>query len=764
MRATETQSQLGRFVILTFLALPAWAAQFEGRAVDVAGAPIANASVSAFAGSSTKTTRTDADGHFALALDPGRYVLRVADDAHEIVEEVSVIDGMTPHDFVLQTVVRDTITVRAPDGYVVPNITSATKTATPLRDVPQSVTVVTRRLMQDQVMTSVGDVVRYVPGVMLHQGENNRDQVIMRGNSSSADFFVDGVRDDVQYYRDLYNLERVEALKGPNAMIFGRGGAGGVINRVTKEAGFTPLRELWLQGGAWNDRRVSADLDQPLNDKLALRLNGVYQKSDSFRKGVELERQGIAPSLTFLPSDRTKVTFGYEYFHDGRGADRGISSYAGKPADVPIETYYGNPDDSRVRATVHLASASIDHSIGTLSIRNHTQFGDYDRFYQNYVPGAVSVDKSRVSISAYNNATQRQNLFNQTDLTWNLGRHTLLAGTELGRQATDNFRNTGFFNTTATSISAPYLNPIVTTPVTYRQSATDANNHLIATVAAAYAQDQFAVSPHLQLVAGLRFDRFDLDYHNNRNGDDLSRADNLVSPRLGIVVKPTEALSLYSNYSISYLPGSGDQFSSLTTITEQLKPEQFTNYELGAKWDASSSFSLTTAVYRLDRTNTRSTDPNDPTRIVQTGGQRTNGFEFGVNGRVTNRWSIAGGYSWQDAFVASATATARAGATVAQVPHHTFSLWNNYDLTSRLSTALGIVARTNMFAAIDNTVTLPGYTELDAAAFYRVTDTVRLQMNVENLLDTTYYKNADSNTNISPGAPRGVRVAVLTRF
>ena len=374
------------------------------------------------------------------------------------------------------------------------------------------------------------------------------------------------------------------------------------------------------------------------------------------------------------------------------------------------------------------------------------------------------MDKSRVSISAYNNATQRQNLFNQTDLTWNLGRHTLLAGTELGRQATDNFRNTGFFNTTATSISAPYLNPIVTTPVTYRQSATDANNHLIATVAAAYAQDQFAVSPHLQLVAGLRFDRFDLDYHNNRNGDDLSRADNLVSPRLGIVVKPTEALSLYSNYSISYLPGSGDQFSSLTTITEQLKPEQFTNYELGAKWDASSSFSLTTAVYRLDRTNTRSTDPNDPTRIVQTGGQRTNGFEFGVNGRVTNRWSIAGGYSWQDAFVASATATARAGATVAQVPHHTFSLWNNYDLTSRLSTALGIVARTNMFAAIDNTVTLPGYTELDAAAFYRVTDTVRLQMNVENLLDTTYYKNADSNTNISPGAPRGVRVAVLTRF
>src|SRR5436190_4176581 len=197
MRATETQSQLSRLAILAFLALPAWAAQFQGRAVDVAGAPVANASVSAFAGSSTKTTRTDASGHFALALDPGTYVIRVADDAHESVEEVSVIDGMTPHDFVLQAVVRDTITVRAPDGYVVPNITSATKTATLLRDVPQSVTVVTRRLMQDQVMTSVGDVVRYVPGVMLPQGENNRDQVNRRSNRTTAAFFVDGVRDDV---------------------------------------------------------------------------------------------------------------------------------------------------------------------------------------------------------------------------------------------------------------------------------------------------------------------------------------------------------------------------------------------------------------------------------------------------------------------------------------------------------------------------------------------------------------------------------------
>ena len=184
-------------------------------------------------------------------------------------------------------------------------------------------------------MMSIGDVVRYVPGITAHQGENNRDQVIIRGNSSSADFFVNGVRDDVQYYRDLYNLDRVEALKGPNAMIFGRGGMGGVINRVTKEAGFTPLREIDLQGGSFGNKRFSADLDQPFNDKVAFRLNGMYENSDSFRKYVNLERYGIAPTVTLTPGKQTKFTLSYEYFHDGRTADRGITSFQGQTGRRP---------------------------------------------------------------------------------------------------------------------------------------------------------------------------------------------------------------------------------------------------------------------------------------------------------------------------------------------------------------------------------------------------------------------------------------------
>jgi catecholate siderophore receptor len=749
------------------------AVPFTGIVVDAAGAPVSRAHVTIIPvdGTSGPSLFAETDGgRFVLQAPPGAYVVRVEmKNFNALTERVDVVPGdPVVRRFELQVAgLQDSITVYPPRSYA-PAPISATKTETPLRDVPQSVTVVTHELIQDQLMTSIGDVVRYVPGVMLHQGENNRDQVIMRGNSSSADFFLDGVRDDVQYYRDLYNLDHVEALKGPNALLFGRGGAGGVINRVTKEAGFTALREVDMQGGAFGNKRIAADVDQPLSDKVAFRLNTIYENSGSFRNDVSLSRTGIAPSLTFMPSEKTRVTVGYENFHDARTADRGISSFQGRPADVDVSTYYGNPDDSHVRARVNLLSANVEHHAGAVTIHNRTLFGDYDRSYQNFVPGAVTADKARVVLTAYNNATQRQNLFNQTDLTATLTsgsiKHTLLAGMEVGRQLTGNFRNTGFFNNTATSIFVPYANPTIATPVTFRQSATDADNHLRTNIGSVYAQDQVELSPHVQLVAGMRFDRFDLRYHNNRNGDTLGRVDDLVSPRAGVVIKPITALSLYGSYSVSYLPSSGDQFSSLTTITQQVKPEKFNNYELGAKWDAAKNLSLTASVYRLDRTNTRSTDPNDPTRIVQTGSQRTNGYELGINGQLTASWSVAGGYAHQDAFVTSATAAARAGAQAAQVPHHMISLWNNVRFNERTGAGLGVVYRSAMFAAIDNTVTLPGFTEVEGAAYLNLTHDLRLQLNIDNLFDTRYFANADSNTNISPGSPRAARLGIVAKF
>ena len=764
------------FVIGTLLCeaqVPDSQFSLRGKVLDPNRAAVVGAKIVAEAKrhSALFSTVTDQNGEFILSLEPGEYTVKVvASGFSEASQEVRLRQPRNASlEVVLQVAVTaSSVTVVATGDYQTENLDSATKTLTPLRDIPQAVTVVSKEQIRDQMLMSIGDVVRYMPGITAHQGENNRDDVVIRGNRSSADFFLNGVRDDVQYYRDLYNLDRVETLKGPNAMIFGRGGGGGVINRVTKEAVFSPLGEMYLQGGSFSNKRIAGDFGQPVNDKFAFRLNGMYENSGSFRNFVNLERYGFNPTFTILPREGTKITFGYEHFHDERTADRGITSFRGRPADVSIETFYGNPDDSHVKASVNLLSGTIEHQVGKLNIRNRAQFGDYDRFYQNYVPGAVNATQSFVTLTAYNNATNRRNLFNQTDLIYAVStgriRHTLVGGVELGRQRTNNLRNTGFFNNTATSIQAPFNNPTVSTPMTFRPNATDANNRLRLNLAAGYLQDQIELSRYVQVVVGVRYDYFDLVYHNNRNGDDLRRIDNLVSPRVGVVVKPVNQLSLYGSYSTSYLPSAGDQFASLTTVTQQVKPEKFSNYEFGVKWDVRRYLSLTSAVYQLNRTNTRATDPNDPARIIQTGSQRTNGFEIGVNGNITRAWSVAGGYAYQDAFITSATTAAVAGNQVGQVPHNTLSLWNKYQILPRLGVGLGIIYRSDMFATVDNTVTLPGYTRADAAVFYSFNERWRLQGNIENLSNQKYYVNADSNTNISPGTPRAVRVGLIARF
>ena len=746
--------------------------ELRGRALDTNRAAVVGARVVAMRnGTEVTSAVTNAQGDFSLSLEPGEYVLRISAPGFANVEQTikSKPTNFEPLEIVLQVEgFTGTVTVTDMAGYNAMPVSSATRTLTPLRDVPQSVSVITRDSIKELSMQSIADVVRYVPGVTAVQGENNRDQIVIRGTNSTADFFVDGVRDDAQYFRDLYNVDRFEALKGPNAMIFGRGGGGGVLNRVTKQAGFASFGDITLQVGSENHKRALGDFGRVINDRLAFRFNGLYENSGSFRDGVDLEKFGLNPTATIIAGKDTTFRIGYEHFQDKRTADRGIPSFRGRPLDIDNSTFFGNPNESPSRARVDLLSGSFEHQVGRLNIRNRTLFGDYDKFYQNFVPGAVNADATRVSISAYNSTGHRRNLFNQTDLSFTAKtgtiRHTFLTGAEFGRQTSTNFRRTGFFNNTTTSILADLSNPNIDVPVTFRQNATDADNHVRAIVAAGYVQDQIELNRKVQVLLGVRFDRFDLAFRNNRNGEQLSRLDNLVSPRAGLVFKPVAQLSLYTSYSVSYLPSSGDQFSSLTSVTQTLKPEKFSNYEVGAKWDIRDSLSLTAAAYRLDLKNTRATDPNDPTRIVQTGSQRTNGFELGLNGSITRAWKVLGGYSYQDAYVSSPTTSAPRGARVAQVPRNTFSLWNNYRFSSKFGGGLGIIHRSDMFAGIDNRVVVPGYTRADAAFYFNATERVSLQANFENLFDTEYFVNAHSNDNISPGARRAFRVALNWRF
>ena len=658
------------------------------------------------------------------------------------------------------------------DGYLIDGSRSATKTDTALIDVPQAVSVVTRDLMQDQAMQSLMDVARYVPGAGMAQGEGNRDTIILRGNSSTSDFFLDGVRDDVEYFRDLYNLDRVEILKGPNAMIFGRGGAGGVVNRVTRQANWQPVRELSLQGGSWDNRRATFDFGDAMTDGIAVRITGVYEDSESYRDGFELERKGINPTAAFAIGEATVLRFSYEYYDYDRVADRGIPSLAAPTAvDGPFRTeestFFGDPGQSPTSATVNQASMTIDHAFNDdVHLRNRTVYADYDKFYQNvYAGGAVDPATNLVPLAAYNNQQLRENFFNQTDLTFSARTgpvgHEFLVGMELGEQTTDNARMTGLFNGTDAAFLVPADDPRVSVPVTFAPIETDNTNHGTATIAALYVQDQLQLSQDWLAIVGLRYDSFEMDFRDRRGaGLDLESSDDLLSPRGGLIYKPAENVSLYASYSMTYVPRAGSQLASLAPTNAALDPEEFENFEVGAKWDLNPSLSLTAALFQLDRRNVAIPDPNDPTVSILVDGQRTEGLELGVSGRISESWSIQGGYAYQDGQL-----TDRAGGTtLAQLPKHVASMWNRYDITPAWGVGLGVVYQTEMFAASDNLVKLPEFTRVDAGVFYTPSERLRMQVNVENLLDERYYPNAHNNNNITPGSPPAVRATVTASF
>jgi catecholate siderophore receptor len=650
---------------------------------------------------------------------------------------------------------------------------AATRTGAPVRDVPQAISNVGRDLIADQAMSSMADVVSYVPGVGMAQGEGHRDAPIFRGNTSTSDFYVDGLRDDTQYLRDVYNVERVEVLKGPNGMLFGRGGVGGVINRVTRQANGTSPREFDVRLGSWDQRRITGDIGHEVSDDLSTRVTAMFERSDSFRRGATLERAGINPSFALNIRRKTRLTTSYEFFHDVRTVDRGIPSYQGRPLEIDASTFFGSVDVNTAEITVNALSSLLETRIADrIIVRNNTRVAAYDKLYRNLVPGAVDAGRTSAALSGYSNATTRQNVFNQTDfiLSHRTGRfdHTILAGAEFGRQTTSNERNTAYFSgvsASTTSIRVPLTAPTTTVPVAFRQSATDANHSGVATVGALYAQDQIAFSPAIQVIVGMRYDRFAVDIADHRTASLLRGRDNLASPRAAVVYKPRQPVSVYASYTRAYLPRAGEQLASLSLTTQALEPENFRNYEVGVKWDVKPTLAATAALYRMDHGNVVIRDANDPTISSLVDGEQTTGLEVELSGDLSRRWTVQGGYAYQYGEITqSQSATVLAGARLAQLPRHSFSLWNRYDATNRVGVGVGVISMSDRFATTDNTVLLPAFARLDGAVFVRVTPRVRMHINLENVLDTKYYAAAHGNNNIAPGSPRAVQISLATTF
>ncbi len=687
--------------------------------------------------------------------------------------QAEAAESKQKQDLVLPTVTVMATTVKNDgdvDGYKTGSTRSSTRTDTALINVPQSISVVTEDQIRDQNITNMEQAVRYVPGVNIQQGEGNRDQITIRGNSTTADFFVDGARDDIQYFRDFYNIDRIEFLKGPNAMAFGRGGAGGVVNRVSKFADGEKRLQFIASGGSFNNRRFETDLGDKVNNNLSLRLNAMYEKTGTFRQYGDIERYGFNPTATLKLSKKTDIKFGYEHFSDARFSDRGIPSQNGTAYKInPSKSFFGNPNDNEVEAKIDSVYTTITHEFNPkLQVRNYTRYTQNSKFYQNVYASSAVNSSGNLTLSAYNDEQERNNFTNQTDLTKKFAtgtvNHTLLLGAEITRQDSTTLRKTGFFNNTSSTETVSVSNPISLTPITYRTSGSDNDNRSKVRVYGVYLQDQLEINKYVQLTAGLRYDRFEMDLLNNRTDQKFKRTDELISPRAGLVIKPRENISLYTSYSTSYLPSSGDQFNSFSTAIAALKPEKFQNYEVGAKWDVTPKLNLSAALFRLDRTNTRANDPNNSGFFVLTGESRTNGVELGATGKVTDKWQVIGGYAYQDAYYVSTTSSASAGKKAALVPHNTFSLWNKYDFTQKFSAALGAISQSDQFASADNTVRLKGFTRFDGAAYYNINSAYRMQFNIENIFDRGYIQTAHNNNNIQPGSPRAFKVSLITNF
>jgi len=696
----------------------------------------------------------------------------------------------------------DTQDARTGTAGIYTNSTSvATKTNTPLINIPQSLTVVTKDYIKDQNFQSVTDITRYVPGVAVHQGEGNRDELVIRGVDSSANFFVNGFRDDVQYFRDLYNAQSVEVLRGPSALTFGRGVGGGLLNRTLKEADGTRVYDATLQTGSYSDRRVALDAGQAVNENLAARLNMFYEGSDTFRQYGHLERYGINPTATLRPNDTTKVKLSYEYYHDERTADRGNPSQA-LSAVPPAATrfnptapfapngdltaFFGSPTLNVARADVQTAMAFIEHDFENgLTVKNASIFADYQKFYQNVYPGngplagAVNPTDTAFNRAAYQHTTNRQNVFNQTDFVYKTFTgplfHTLAFGTEFGRQTGVDIRNTAIFpNGTNTEVGNPF-SPTYFGTVTFIHHRTGINADGVTTpdsdskyglnVESAYVRDTIEITRWLQLIGGIRVDRFDMSATDRNTNTDRTRVDTKLSPQAAVIFKPEENLSVYGAYSVSFLPASGDQFSALTNGTLILDPQGFENKEVGIKWNILPRLQYTAAVYDLKRTNVPLADPNNAGFFILSGSHRIRGFETALNGYVTKDWQSSLGYAYTDARVTSDTsATIVAGNRIQLVPFNQFSWWNKYQINPTWGAGLGVIYFSDSFASSDDTVRLPGFVRFDAAVYLKINETWKAQLNVENLFDKGYWASADGNNNISPGQPRTFKVTATARF
>jgi iron complex outermembrane receptor protein len=694
------------------------------------------------------------------------------------IESLGLVVAVTPGTETAETdedAIQVVVTGEQEEGYVVDNATTATRTDTPIRDVPQSITVIPRQVLEDQRPNSLTDALRNVSGISSGNSSLQYfESPIIRGFDATQSFFTNGTRNTVGGFSTTFetaNVERIEVLRGPASVLYGQAEPGGIINLVTE----LPLAEPYyaIEGtiGNFDFYSPSIDFSGPLNADRTIRyrLNALYQNSGTFIDFVDIERFFVAPVLSFQLGENTNLIVEGSYQRRSQtsfiiGLPAVGTVFSNPLGEVDRSRFLGDPDFSALDYETTIAGYRLEHEFSdTWSMRNafRAEFGNIlrDRVIG---PGQLEADNQTVTRNAVMTTGDRQGYSLQTDVigTVQTGsiEHDLLFGVELRRV---NSEAEQFFGS-APSIdlfNPEYGLPSFDIPISFAGRAQDS-------FVGVYAQDLITIADNLKLLVGGRFDWVEQRYeYTSPDTAPTFQGDTAFSPRAGIVYQPIEPISLYASYSRSFNPeGSFGSFNADGSPFEPTIGEQF---EVGVKTDfLDGRLSATLAAYQLTRQNDIVNDPDRPGFSIQVGERRSRGIEFDVLGEILPGWNLIASYAYTDAKITEDT-TGFEGNRPNNVPRHSGSLWTTYEIQSGDFQGLGFGA--GIFVVGDrpgdlaNTFDIPSYVRTDAALFYR-RNNWQAQLNFQNLFDVDYFESANSINRVVPGPPFTIRGTVSVRF
>jgi catecholate siderophore receptor len=651
----------------------------------------------------------------------------------------------------------------------------------PILDVPQSVSVITDEEIKNQGFREIGDIIRYTPGVNTSQGEGHRDAVVFRGVRSTADFYQDGVRDDVQYYRSLYNVEQLEILRGPNALLFGRGGTGGLINRVSKKAEIGEAFGSFDVGAdLFGASDIAVDANFATSDSTAVRLNLHADSLANHRDFYEGERYGINPTLKIQADDATTIDLSYEYADHERFIDRGIPTANNRPVESLKDVVFGveGLNLQTLEASIFRGSLAHDYS-ETGKFNMSITSSDFKKMYKNLYAAGYDAAANTVKLDGYLDPTERQNLIVSANVVneFNNGSTsgTVLVGLEFVDTDNKNYRYNTFFNNRAGSDAGePTDQQIfnIARPLNIAKTSTGldstvdyttdlkSSSESDVTVTSFYLQGDIDFSDNWKMIIGGRLDNFDITVTDVKKSQDQSRKDDMFSPRFGVIYKPVDNMSLYVSYSESFLPRSGEQYKKLDASGAALDPDVYKNTEFGYKYDINDALTFTAAIF--DSESTRAEKDNATGEMNEVRGLEVEGVELELSGDINDQNNLTFGYTSLDGETSKGTKQPR------ELPNQMLSLWYSYQANETYGFGLGVTHQAESFIKdTSNGSTgpvLPDYTRADFAFYVNASDNDVIRVHIENLTDELYFPHSHSTHQASVGESLSARISYSRRF